>query len=273
MLNGLIKELKQLNYFTTTLSRLLSSYQKLKSRPETDFHKLELLILKLKKTTASFPETEKLFNHIHIWLEEEQEVVGKLREEIRVKFARALGEAFAEKSLDLKGQYPHFYTGLYQIKVNFETRAVELFWGPEFLKKLPLNPKAILKEVLESEAKFKQSLPLQEFHKILSQAYQRTLLFQKLPAGSRVPITEVLREFIFLYQTSKFIKDPKKVNFREYTRANFGYNLWQLRQTSQAEKVSLTVATFDTTQDKGKVIFVPETQEKGVRYAYISLSA
>ena len=107
---------------------------------------------------------------------------------------------------------------------------------------------------------------------MLEKAYKRVLETYNYLPGEKVPIVEVLVELTFLLQDRKFRINPTKINFKEYNRIFFAYDLYRIKNSQEAKEKGLTlyIATFDSTKFKDKVLFVPDNEREGTRYAYLA---
>jgi hypothetical protein len=89
--------------------------------------------------------------------------------------------------------------------------------------------------------------------------------------GEKLLVTDVLHEFAMLQQSKKFLIDPKKSNFHEFSRVKLSYILYYLKKSDALKDMHLHVATFDATTDKRHSMWVPDNEEgEGTHYAYIS---
>jgi hypothetical protein len=123
----------------------------------------------------------------------------------------------------------------------------------------------ILKEIQDFEKTLNRPFVAEEFYKLLKQAYRQTVKVE----GERAPIIKVLQHLVFLIQPKSFWENPSKSNFRGYSRLQFAYDLYRLRKSRLGDRIVLITATFDQTKSRSTALFVPETDEKGSRYAYI----
>ncbi|HID92468.1 MAG TPA: hypothetical protein EYP60_00095 [bacterium (Candidatus Stahlbacteria)] len=263
------EELQKVQRNSRVIQKLLTQYERLKKDAISNAYKLEDLWLKIDKATKDLP-IESTKAKIIEWLAVEKSELQKLKNEFQFHFGKQLEQTLKSKGMELRGQYPTLYTGLYKLVLTFEKGDVQIFWGPEFVKKVRLNPDEVASAIERFDKELKgRSWDPAVFFLNLRTAYKRVLTIASRSIGERVPIVDVMDELVFLMQDKKFRSDPTKRNFRGYSRAFFGYDLYRLRRSGQAKELSLIVATFDTTKYKEKVIFVPESEERGTRYAYL----
>jgi hypothetical protein len=264
------KELSKIKRKTESLNKILANYGALKKEAISNVYKLEELLHQIKKLVNEY-DTQPLMGRILHWSEEEEREIGLLKKEAKHRFGRELSEAVRKVGIELRGQYPNLYANLYHIKVEFERGVASVYWGPEFVKRTKPNSALILEVIKQHKSSLEgDGFSPEDFKVKLYDAYRRVVLNRGLEIGERVPIVEVLTELVFLIQGKKFRYDPKRSNFKEYGRINFGYDLYRLRRSGKADALTLFVATFDATRSKESAIFVPDSESGGTRYAYIS---
>ncbi|MDI6703498.1 MAG: hypothetical protein QME40_02335 [bacterium] len=267
-------ELKDLQKKIKGLLRLFTEFKGLKKDPLNNVYKLETTLSQIKKSIRSDYPISKVKDKVLNWIKPEEELIQRLKQEVRFKFGKELEEFLRQKGFRLHGQYPNLYAGLYLIKAEFERGVVSLFWGPEFIKKVKPEPA----QIVEAISRFENELTCkdwkaEDFKSRLFEAYKRVLRINEKKVEDKVPIIEVLRELVFLMQDKKFKASPTKANFREYSRAAFGYDLYRLKLSKEKDKLSLFIATYDATRSKEQTIFVPDScLTGGTRYAYLSIS-
>lgn len=262
-------ELQKAQRKSRAVQKLLAQYEKLKKDAISNAYKLGDVWLKIDKVAKDLP-TESAKAKIVEWLAVEKRELQKLKNEFQFHFGKELEQALKSKGFLLRGQYPTLYTGLYKMALMFERGEVQIFWGPELVQKVRLNTDEVATAIERFDKELKgRSWDPEAFFLNLRNAYKRVLTTAGKSGGERVSIVDVMNELVFLLQDEKFKIDPTKRNFRGYSRAFFGYDLYRLRKSGQAKELSLIVATFDATKYKEKVIFVPESDERGTRYAYM----
>jgi hypothetical protein len=103
-------------------------------------------------------------------------------------------------------------------------------------------------------------------------AYNRLITTKGKHCGEKLLLTEVLREFVIMQQSQKFLIDPQKSNYQEYSRVKLCYVLHCIKKANITNKdMHLHVATFDATADKLHSMWIPENEEgEGTHYSHIS---
>lgn len=258
------------------VAKRLESYQKIKESATggLNIHILEKNINDIKKLLTNFPDGE-IKSSLLKWTEAENGFIKKGKEEFRFQFGNQLKELLEKDGLVLKGQLPVLRAGLYTLKLDFEIGFAALYWGPEIQTikaKVPLSVQEIYYTIHNfNEQIKKRASPADYFFKNLQHAYQRFTSFNNIPYGNKVLLIDLLSELVLISQSASFRADPAKDKFREYSRIQFSYDLYCLRQTAgQASSLRLSVATFDATTDKAKSIWVPDNEQgDGTYYSYI----
>jgi len=272
----LVQEFKDLQRKINDLLRLFVKFRLLKKDGLNNVYRLETTLFQIKERLKKLEDhiAPKLRDNFINWIRIEEEMIQGLKQDLRSKFGNELEDILNKNGFRLHGQYPNLYTGLYLIKIEFERGVASIFWGPEFIKKMKPEPTKIVDSILRFEEGLKgKDWNISDFKERLYEAYKRVIKIDKKVLGDKVPIVSVLNHLSFLMQGKKFLASPTKANFREYSRASFGYDLYRLRQSKEGNRFSLFIATYDTTRSKEKVIFVPDsTYEGGTRYAYLSIS-
>lgn len=216
------------------------------------------------------------------WYSEEESAIKRIKEEVRFNFGTKLKELLEKDGLALTGQLPILRAGLYSLRIDFDAGFSTLFFGPEIAtlkNKIPLVPETIVKELTTHYRKLKgKDFNPQEFYKNLQKAYETHLLLTghgTQDTGTKVFLVDLLFELTVLSQSKGFKIDPRRENFREYSRIQFGYDLFRLRNalanSNSPATMHLHIATFDATLDKAKAIWIPDNEQgQGTYYSYIS---
>ncbi len=249
------------------LAGLLAGYGRMDENPTSNPFVMEALLLKMEKLKAGL-ELGQLSSGLGRWMELQRPKLKRWKEEFKSDFGRRLEKELQTKGFKLRGQYPNLYAGLYSLRVNFLQGEIAIFWGPESVKKVGLDPEEVRDCILKFEQELKgDGFDADSYLAQLKEAYRRALGRE---VGEKAPIVKVLGELAFLRQGEKFRINPTKSNYTGYGRAQFGYDLYRLRK-SKRDELSLWVATFEATKRKDRVIFVPDDEERGTRYAYLSV--
>jgi hypothetical protein len=272
----IIDNIKSLIKNLDKVLKLLTKYNKSKENLLDNAYLAEKNLTEITKITDAlppFPIKTSILNFIN----DEKEILEKAKDDFRFSFGEKLSDLFKKDGKTIKGQYPTLRVGMYTIKLNFEFGEAQLFFGPEVEKiksKIPLNPTSIYDSITKFDKELNsEKIDPVELFKDFTEAYKRRLLLTGKIIGEKLPIIEVLNEFVFIKQPQKFFTDPKKENFRDYSRIKLSYLLYILRKSNNAVKgLKFYVATFDATGDKKNSIWIPDNDEgDGTYYSYISI--
>ncbi len=208
-------------------------------------------------------------------LETEGLTLKEREEEFFFEFVKTLEQLLKEKEITLSGQLPNLKAGVYRLKVNWEAKRVQIFFGPELLKSVSLDPHLICQGISDFADSMKKALiPPQEFIQVLHKGYERALKAHGKEDRERLPIMDVLKEIVFQIQDEKFLSDPSRGNFRPFGRIQFAVQLYQLRKNGplrwKDRDLHLMVAPFDATFKKRMFLWVPDNEiGEGTRFSHI----
>ncbi len=268
-LADLRKEIQAARRKLTTIARLLAEYERAQ-RARRDPFALERLLQQLEKQGRDAPLGPETRERLRRWLEYERTLLREQRRTYQVQFVQELQAKLRPLGFSLEGHLPRLYAGLYQILPSFEQGTVKITWGPEPVASLKgLDPGRVAQAIQKHEKALKRPFVAEEFFRLLQQAYRRAR--QEAGPDRRVPLALVHRHLTLLLQPRTFWQNPVRTRFREYPRSFFAYDLYRLRQSSLGDRVRLYVATFDQTRDPSQALFVPDSAQRGTRYAYLSL--
>ncbi len=269
-LKEFMKELQTLTRQITQLRKHLQTYQKLAEKEANPFL-LAQTLKKIERAMEKLALSPALKRTLQQWVSQEREMLEPQKQRYRWTYFHRLQEAVASLNLTLQGQDPNFYAGLYTFRPNFERGTLRIFWGPEEIAQVPLDPERVVEAIRTFEQHLNTPFHADEFFHLLLTAYRKVVEEggRTSPQRGRAPLLHVLRQLVFLRQSSAFWANPSKRNFREYSRVQFAYDLYRLRRSSYGSRIQLVVATFDQTRDPHQALFVPDSPEKGTRYAYL----
>ncbi len=275
MLNEYAQDFEELSKNTRKISKLLEEYKKLMMAPTENAFLLQKKLSEIIKVTGTLPEFG-LKGSLISWIEYAKDELEKAKEDFRFQFGQQLKEILQKEGKKLRGQYPLLKIDFYTLQLNFEFGEATLYFGPEIEKirsKIPLQPKVIFETIkrYDSDLRTAKSTP-EDTLKTLREAYSRRLKLDSKSFGDKLLIIDVLNEFVMLKQSKRFFTDPKKANFREYSRVKLSYLLYLLKKCNLSDKgLRLHVATFDATTDKMHSIWILENEHgEGTYYSYIS---
>jgi hypothetical protein len=267
-LEQLLKELKSSQLDKSPAYKQLQELSKLDADRLANLFKIKNTLKKLHKLLDQSPEPLPEKKAVITGLQHYQEELDKTDVHIRQRFGIDLEKELASLNLELTGQYPTLRAGLFTIKLNFERGKVQLWYGAEQekLADCGLMVSEVKKKLEQVRKELGTDLDLDIFITKLKKAYSRTLENE----SRAVPITRVLPELAFLLQRESYYQDPRKENYRSYSRANFSYDLFRLGRSDLAQGLQLTIAVKQYTQRRQDFLWIPSNDRgEGAVYSHL----
>jgi len=255
-----LRILKDILQIREKLVRLLGS-------SELDFQKAKRSIAELEKHLQSLREKEPtLIDGLQRFIDEANSQVDRLFSQKRNRFGSELEKRLTEIGIKLEGHYPELRAGLFTIELDFDSNKAIIWYGPkqERMGLCPLSPDKIVKMIAEIRSSLGSGLEKEALLGKLREAYFRA---SKGKDDIPVPILEVMRELAFLLQPPAFFVDPRKENYKSYSRADFSYDLFRL---SNVRNLKLVTATRAFTKSRSKFLWVPHSESgAGTTYSHL----
>jgi hypothetical protein len=274
-MHNIIERLLSMTKTTRSIAVMMKKYSDLTADPIENVYLMERHVRSMEKKINALPEGS-VKDELKKWFDDEAKRIEDNKEEFKIQFGKKLRSLFQEKHMETRGQYPLLRVGLYTLKLDFEFGQAILYFGPEVEKiasRISLHPQAVFKSVyaFDGELRTLERSP-EEYFQDIHEAYGRTVRVQKKDMGDKVLISEVLKEFILMQQPKKFVADPQKSHFKDFSRVKLAYLLYQVKIWGATEHgLRFHVATFDATTDKVQSLWIPENDHgEGTHYAMIS---
>lgn len=273
-MDTILETLRNLAKTSNRLQKLIKDYAKLQEKAAENAYLLEKRIAEIKRATHNLPESE-LKQNIHSWIKQAESDVTKAKEDFKFQFAEQLQILLKQDGRTMRGHFPLLRIGLYTLRLNFDLGEATLFFGPE-VERIGLKIAFTPQKIYEALKRFDDSLQTikespHDLYEKLHAAYERRLALSGKQYGEKVLVTDVLHEFVMLQQSKKFLIDPQKSHFRDYSRVKLSYMLYYLKKEKALHDMHLHVATFDATTNKQHSVWVPDNEEgEGTHYTYIS---
>lgn len=273
-----LARLKQDARLVSPLVRRVKDYERLAESGQSNAHLLERALQAAGKLLESLSPSDNRA-HLQEWYERQVARIREMKDEFRYRFGNELKAALAQQGMELQGQFPKLKAGLYEIAVDFEAGNAGVSWGPGIERirtRIALSATEIARFIAGFDARLKKAGSEPDaFLRVLSEAYEERRSALSLLPASRVYLVELLGHIAFARQPKKFALNPSRENFQEYSRIQFGLDLFRLKQSGRLalgdRHLQLSVATFDSTTEKGKSIWVPDNETgAGTYYSYLS---
>ncbi|MCX7995012.1 MAG: hypothetical protein N3A65_04470 [candidate division WOR-3 bacterium] len=273
----MVEGFKKLNKESAKVVKLIERYSKLKEKPDQNAYLMEKSLNFIFDIASNLPEFT-LKNLLLDWINREKNEVEKAKEEFRFGLGEQIKALFQRENKVIRGQFPVLRVGFYTIVLNFEFGEATIFFGPEIEKiksKVPLEPVAIHDAIEKFDSELKKiKFDANQFYQDLHRAYNNCLLLMGKTPGEKVLLVDVLNQYVILKQPSQFFIDPRKENYREFSRVTLAYLIYLFKKSGfERNGVQFYIANFDATTDRKKAIWIPDDEEGGgTYYSYISFS-
>lgn len=166
------------------------------------------------------------------WITATRERIRGGQEEFKTWFSTELGRLLEEEyGLSMRGKFPVFIAAHFRIKLDLERDSVGICYGADEdpLEETKAEPKTVAQKINAQQRELEGNLlPDDAFLARFAEAYDRVVKLTALAPGEEAPILEVLREFVWGIQSKKFLADPRRENFRTYSRVNLSYQIHRL---------------------------------------------
>lgn len=273
-LNQLLKQWSKLQQQVQSVAESLRDISRLGKEPTHYLPDLILQITQLEKHAEQLTELPQHCDALTLWIQQMREQLAEAEQPFKQNFGRELSHRLISLDLELSGQYPELRAGFFTIEPDIHKAQATVWYGPkqERMSVCALSPVEVAKQVQSVQKQLGANMEPQEMAHRLEKAYHRTLPGNE---GEPAPINEVLPEFAYLMQDERFHRNPEQDLYRSYTRADFSYDLYGLRQwfrsePSQPRRLQLIVATRAHTRKRQDFLWIPETKDgRGTTYSHL----
>ncbi|KKN16995.1 hypothetical protein LCGC14_0970330 [marine sediment metagenome] len=196
--------------------------------------------------------------------------ISEWKEKFKRNFGIELENLLKIIGFELKGNYPLLKTSLYSLEIDFDKSQVVMWYGPkqEKLEFCDLNTETIIQEIKKhNENITKRDFIDDQFLSVLKKAYNISVYQMGKKEGDSIPIMDVLLNYIFLIQKKKFRENPDKMNYFDYNRVLFSYDLYKLKKRIlEKHELNLITATRAFTKNHSDFIWIPSTDKGDGNY-------
>jgi hypothetical protein len=268
-MDTLIKDLTSLSRVSKSLGNAVKAVHKPEEDPVKRLSLLKKALTVLERGVKAAPFDSRLDDRVHTVIASVTREIHELEDTAKAEFGRKLEVALRSEGFTLEGNYPLLRAGIFSFDVDISADRVDLYYGPEF-EKLDTARRAIPEEVMKLVIKHHASIvkrPLDDadFLAQLREAYNICLIELGRKIGEEVPISEVHWRFTIRMQPKKFRNNPKKLNFIEYSRSMFSYDLSRLRDhTLGSSELKLITALRGETRRAQDTLWIPPASGKGL---------
>ncbi len=211
-----------------------------------------------------------ILQSLHARLDAAQKALGST-------FAAALRDAFATDGIEIRGQPPRFEMGRFELTVDFAGRNGVLRYGKDVVaRKVALSVEAVRAAYArEVKAVMGRNEDGDRWIGHLFEAYQtvRARRGQNSPGNERANLVECYVEVVFLRQGKAFRIEPLKSVYKDYTRAQFAYDVFDMAQVRhlahKGQHATVHVSTKSQTDTPDRSVWIVES-DSPYRGRYIS---
>ena len=197
---------------------------------------------------------------VHQWLQHYIRELETAQDERKLSFGADLAAHLDALGWKLRGQYPKLTAGLFTFALDFQRGRCKIWYGPEqeLLDECVLDADKVDSAVRQQRDHLGSGLEPSVFLSMLQRAYHHAQLES---AAAPLPLLRLLPFLALEVQSPKFKEDPRKEHYKQYTRADFSYDLYQLNKITSG--VRLTIATRMQTNRRGDFLWVPTREDVG----------
>ncbi len=231
--------------------KLIEELQKLEKDKRKNFAQIKEKIDQL----VNFSERERWFK-----LEKKQtndlarlkQECEKIEKEFYDKFGTELEKLLLPLDLKLSGSNPNLQAGFFTFKLDLRRAKIVICFGKEErLGECSLNSEELIKQIQNFQKELGCKLDCGGFIEKIKH------ILNKHPKNTSLPIIDMLLEMAILIQNDSFKQNPIKEHYRNYSRADFSYDLFRCREKFLEEKLKLIVATRQYTQHNKDYLWIP----------------
>lgn len=267
---GFFERLSLLHSDIMVLKKLLKVYDK--ASQQNNYLKMSELLDKITQILEG--KLAKLDLDHNEWIESQRKRIESIKEEVSYKVGKRLNELLSEHGLSLEGNFPQFKVSVFFLEIDIDSATAGIWYGnkEEFVDRVPIVPERISKVVIDTYLKISRHKDDAKFLDELYQAYKNAIKKIGRNVGDEVYLTEVLKEILLVKQDTKFFEDPRRSNYKEYTRMQFSYDLATLRKREiDGRKLTLSIATRAENRERAKYIWIPDVNGRsGTVYSKIA---
>lgn len=272
----LYKEIIDTQKWVSRVAKLLKNLSNLDQNRVDNLRKIKNILPRIIKNVEEFPKFTESINNLQNWLGNYKEELELTEKELYNRFGLELEKALKKQKLSLSGHYPELKTWFFTIELLFDKGYAIIWYGPkqERLAQCDLSVSEVAKKIFELKMQIGSQVNGEEFLKKLYFAYQRMLIIKGYKNGTPLPIIEILPEVAYLLQEPRFHKNPKKEYYKSYTRSDFSYDLFRIRNLETNKifnwRLHLVVATLTHTKKREDFLWIPDDETgKGTVYSHL----
>jgi len=247
--------------------KLLRNLRNFAKEPMANATKIRTLLPRIKSVLAKLPV--EITAEVERWTASLSKILDDEENRRAQSLTSDLDQLLRAKSVKLGGNLPILEASFF--KLEFRQRDVRVWFGPQ-REPIGTRPKSAVAvanfiEQLLAQLNFE---PFDDEHFVeqLYQAYRAVLAATSAESATQARIDEVHRQLIVARQEPTFTQHQR---LREYTRMQFGYDLYRLKQRKhRGKELQLVTASRSQTIQHRDSLWVP-SDEIGKGYLYSHL--
>ncbi len=251
---------KEKNNIQSILSSL-RSLEKIVEFPEMHLHKIKNEIKKIEMKLITNDLIEPIKEEIAIMNQQYKDQIPVWEEKSKRMFSEKLESVLLEAGFELRGDYTRLMVSVFTIELDLENLKGIIWYGnkQENVISCRLNPEDVAKKLTKAHEKiFQREYESDTFLSNLYNAWKTASAMSTSRDTTRIPISDVLKEYVYLIQPRKFYLNPSKTNFIGYERAFFSYDIYRLEsRIIEGHELNLITATRSFTRKKADFLWVP----------------
>jgi hypothetical protein len=258
--SDIMAQLNKRILLSQSVMKSLKQIKSLESDHVKNVYDIARLLDSIRGRLADFPTGSEERTVIDEWLNSYSPALEINKRELHDSFGKALNMLLEKQEIQLVGQYPELKADIFTIKIDFKMGQCSLWYGPEqeLLGRTKLDPGELSKRIDAARSQLSSALNEDVFLEQVHSAYLHVIRNRNRPEGERAEIVPVLNELVLIKQDNRFRVSPSKETFKEYTRAQFSFDLFRLSQRKLGTKsMTLVGAVRSDTSSRSGFIWIP----------------
>ncbi len=239
----------------------LRSLEKMVESPENNLHKIKNEIKKIETKLATNNLLESINEEISVIKQNYKEQIPEWEDKTRKMFRDELEGVLSAAGFELRGDYTRLMVSVFTIELDLENLKGIIWYGnkQESVISCRLNLEDVASKLTKAHEKiFQRDYDSGTFFANLYKAWEIACAMSTSRDKTRVPISDVLKEYVYLIQPRKFYLNPSKANFTGYERAFFSYDIHRLEdRVIEGKELNLITATRSYTKRKTDFLWIP----------------
>jgi hypothetical protein len=252
----------------SSVLKLLRSLRNLAKDPTANAAKLRTLLPRTKPALAKLPV--EITAKVERWAASLSKTLDDEETQLARSFASDLDQLLRAKNVKLGGNLPMLEASFFKLEVRQQD--VRVWFGPqrESTGTVPKSAAAVATYIEQLLARLtSEPFDDERFVEQIYQAYRAVLAAADAESAAQARIDAVHRQLIVARQGSAFTQNQR---LREYTRMQFGYDLYRLKQRKhRGKELQLVTASKSQTIKYLDSLWVPSDEAgRGFLYSHLT---